>query len=288
MTATLSKPRKRKNAIQVETETRLVNPVEAQAWLDEANVNNRTLRETVVKRYARDIENGLWLDTYDPIKFDTTGKLIDGQHRLAAVVMADEPVRFTIVRNLDPVTQAVVDTGSVRTLKDALDWSGFTNTAQLAASVTMAIQYEGDGFPNRTFRPTVSEALAWLRQNPGIVECVRMVANLRLPKGLTRSLPSVLLYECDEDLVEDIEAFFTQVATGEGLNAGDPALALRRYLEPRAAGYRPGRERVAAVTIKALNAYLLGDTINQLKWTKAGKNPEAFPRLVTADEAAGA
>lgn len=73
------------------------------------NTGNRPLRKAVVQRYATDMENGDWQDNGDPIRFDTNGRLIDGQHRLEAVILSDTPIDAWVLRGLKPETQKTMD-----------------------------------------------------------------------------------------------------------------------------------------------------------------------------------
>jgi hypothetical protein len=71
-----------------------VDPATAESWLAK-NPNNRNLRVPVVQSYARDMVSGNWMLNGETIKFDQSGKLIDGQHRLSAVVTADVTVPWS-------------------------------------------------------------------------------------------------------------------------------------------------------------------------------------------------
>jgi hypothetical protein len=52
------------------------------------NVSNRNVRQRRVDQYARDMQVGRWQPTGEPITISDTGKLLNGQHRLMAVVQA--------------------------------------------------------------------------------------------------------------------------------------------------------------------------------------------------------
>lgn len=64
---------------------RLISPSEAQAILDRMT-GNRRRRRVQVEALAADMREGRWVDTHEPIAMSVDGNLIDGQHRLAAVV----------------------------------------------------------------------------------------------------------------------------------------------------------------------------------------------------------
>ncbi|HEY5050458.1 MAG TPA: hypothetical protein VII50_06125, partial [Acidothermaceae bacterium] len=64
-----------------------ITPAKAAEWL-EANTTNRPVSRTVVRSFAEAMKRGEWIVTHQGIAFDVSGVLIDGQHRLAAVVEA--------------------------------------------------------------------------------------------------------------------------------------------------------------------------------------------------------
>ena len=64
-----------------------VGPDLAARWLD-GNTHNRPLKQTLVDRFVRDMQAGRWRLTHQGIAFDADGMLIDGQHRLWAIVIS--------------------------------------------------------------------------------------------------------------------------------------------------------------------------------------------------------
>jgi hypothetical protein len=56
------------------------------------------VRHSQVARYALDMQHGRWEKTYAPITFDGRGKLIDGIHRLLALIEAKATVDFLVAR----------------------------------------------------------------------------------------------------------------------------------------------------------------------------------------------
>ena len=74
---------------QIKPTTRIelvnVTPELAEFWLTQ-NSANRNVRREVWKAYARDMAAGAWKVTAETIKMSPAGRLLDGQHRLQAVV----------------------------------------------------------------------------------------------------------------------------------------------------------------------------------------------------------
>ena len=97
-----------------------ITPEVAAEYLQHNVQNNRNLRRNYVEMLARDIQRGAWRCTHQGIAFDDQGNLIDGQHRLSAVLLANKPVRMVVARGL--VTDMVnsIDKGAQRSLHDTI------------------------------------------------------------------------------------------------------------------------------------------------------------------------
>lgn len=94
-----------------------VSPALATKWL-ERNTRNRALRDDVVQRYAADMKAGRWMVTGDAIAFDKNGAIVNGQHRLWAVIFAEMTVPMLATFNLEPDVVRVLDDHLKRKLTD--------------------------------------------------------------------------------------------------------------------------------------------------------------------------
>src|ERR1700709_2078030 len=109
-----------------------VTPEIAEAWLSK-NPNNRNLRGQVIASYARDMASGSWVLNGETVKISVSGHLLDGQHRLSAVVEAAVTVPMIVVNGIPSEAMPTVDTGAKRTYADSLRLQGEENTSVLAA-----------------------------------------------------------------------------------------------------------------------------------------------------------
>ena len=94
-----------------------VSPMMATLWL-EKNVGNRDLSSANISKFARDMIEGKWSLTHQCIAFDCLGNLIDGQHRLHAIIESGEPVEMYVAHYRRTVGGSMVlpfDTGRTRT-----------------------------------------------------------------------------------------------------------------------------------------------------------------------------
>jgi hypothetical protein len=100
-----------------------ITPVMAEAML-EKNKKNRKIRNYVLWRYTDDMVAGNWKRSHQSIALDGRGNILDGQHRLIAVVRSGKTVRMSVSRNVPPQSQVVMDDGVRRTDRDAFSLLG--------------------------------------------------------------------------------------------------------------------------------------------------------------------
>ena len=105
----------------MKTTTETITPEIAAKWLHPSiNRDNRVVRDSHVDYLAREIVDGKWQITHQGIAFGVDGRLIDGQHRLNAIVRAGIPVKCMVTTGLDDSAYKVVDCGSMRVVADRI------------------------------------------------------------------------------------------------------------------------------------------------------------------------
>lgn len=109
-----------------------VDPNTALKWLGK-NRGNRQISAAVVNRYASDMRNGRWKPTFQGIAFDSDGYLLDGQHRLHAVVRADCTVTMAVFRGCDRSSFDCLDIGKSRSVADVLSVDDDDSARTIAA-----------------------------------------------------------------------------------------------------------------------------------------------------------
>lgn len=76
----------------------------------EHNTLNRPLSDRRVKRIAEQILSGKWRYNGDTIKVAASGDVLDGQHRLWAVIEAKKPVETIVVYGIEKEAFSTIDT----------------------------------------------------------------------------------------------------------------------------------------------------------------------------------
>ncbi|TVZ96474.1 hypothetical protein [Streptomyces sp. BK340] len=250
-----------------------VTPVMAKEWLNR-NTHNRALRSSKVAEFARDIEAGNWAMNGETIKFDINGVLLDGQHRLSAIVKADTSVDLLIVTGLDPATQHTMDAGAKRTTADAFKLKDEKHTALLAAIVRRVWAWErGDHKLSMNLAPTITEAQDFLNANPALRRSAEIASRVRNQfKYAPASTTGVAHFLFNRISPDDTAWFFTRLADGAELSAGHPILTLRKRLLSDSEGARKVSDHSQLATlIRAWNAM------------RAGQKPTHFKPIATQD-----
>lgn len=96
-----------------------VTPQMAEQWLD-GHDNYREISRRHVEYLANEMIGGRWQMTGEPIVFNGNGTLLDGQHRLAAVVKSGVTVPMLMVTGIRRAALPVMDQGKSRTMRDVL------------------------------------------------------------------------------------------------------------------------------------------------------------------------
>ncbi|WP_167956565.1 hypothetical protein [Anaerosporobacter faecicola] len=100
----------------------LITPEMATELL-KSNTCNRVMSKTTVNKYAELMRKGEWFLSHQAIAFadkdDGSEILVDGQHRLAAVIQAEVPIKFTVVKHA--VQTPYIDTARNRSFIDNLN-----------------------------------------------------------------------------------------------------------------------------------------------------------------------
>jgi hypothetical protein len=264
------------------TEEIKVTPEIAQHWLT-FNAANRDLVQRKVAQYRSDMECGNWNDDGAPIRF-AYGKLLDGQHRLHAIVEAGVRLPAVVVYGLDGESQVTMDTGRCRSPRDILSIEGLTVwDAQTLGSAIHAIIANSHGLPSSSHdRYTNREVRDFFLENRGALESslrtIRDLPHQRTIISLSRALSMHYLFSrIDSDQADQ---FFQRLCIGDGVAKSSPIFHLRQRLTNDLLSKTKRSTFVeCAYLINTWNAYRRGSS-----WKAAtGMNPkngEALPEAI--------
>ncbi|MBP2315493.1 hypothetical protein [Azospirillum soli] len=218
------------NYSQVSITVETVTPDLAAKYL-RRNFRNRKIQRSHVAMLARDIKAGAFHFNGQPICFsvEQDGTLINGQHRLQAIVEAGEPVEMLVVRGLSPEAFHTYD----RNPKRAASFQGVSSDLDGVGDVDIVrgiatLYWRLDVHNGRRVRPSVHDLRQLVAEHPNLAEARHWGRKLR-----DVGRPSTMGYIAYKLLSEDAhlaEYFLEALATGADLPARSPILVLRRRL----------------------------------------------------------
>jgi hypothetical protein len=89
------------NTLGIAVTIEVIDQEQAKAYLDN-NARHRPIKAKKVFQYMDEMVDGKWRLNGKTITFDRNGRLLNGQHRLTAVLQSGVPLTTLVVRGLDP------------------------------------------------------------------------------------------------------------------------------------------------------------------------------------------
>jgi hypothetical protein len=270
-------------------EVRQISPSEA-ARLLQANNNNRNLVSGNISFFEEQLRRGEFQLTHQGIAIGSSGKLLDGQHRLTAIVNTGIPATMLVASDMPDETFLVLDTGRTRTASDALSIIGVANTVHLASAIRLYICYQLS--PELVWRTaqksqvgTNTATIAEYNKDRENWQCAaRIAASFRLKNIVVPSPMACLAYlamvhaNYSKEFIED---FASTLRDGAGLKPHDPILVYRTKMISGIGDKRCSAQARLADYIKLFNARATGQ---RLKVFKVQSFPP-MPTLIHASEA---
>lgn len=248
-----------------------VTPELATEWL-KANTKNRNLNARLVSDYARDMTNGAFLFNGESVKRAFDGTLLDGQHRLAAIVQSGVTLKLMVVEGLDARAQDTMDSGRKRTTADVLSIHGETN-ANVLASIARRIWLWDTGnlkFANAQ-RPSTTELMDVVDKYPSLrrsADVGTRTNHAYRPASATVSGTVHHIVSRIPDAESDVAEFFARLATGADLSEAHPVLTLRnRLMRDRSAAKNVPFHQGVGLFFRAWNAYREDRTLFTIQHT---------------------
>jgi hydrogenase maturation factor len=197
-------------------------------------VNQRKQSQSVIESYARAMRAGQWVLTHQGIAIDTNGELVDGQHRLSAIVASGATVEML-------VTTEIPTTANGGLVIDAIDRG---HERKVGAQLHMR-----HGVSNGSLYAAVARGVLWLCASSQklMVGKFSVGAALKVAEYYGAEIDYCMANRSREYRVRNasvitacafamkaypaqMQAFYDRMTTDEGHRKGDPALTCRRWL----------------------------------------------------------
>jgi hypothetical protein len=208
------------------------------------NTGNRHVQDNHVNMLARDIKNGNWMQNAQPICFTSNPfakgaeqpRLLNGQHRLMAIIKAKTPIDVPLAWGAPEAAFATFDGSSKR--KAVLNGSDRADSRVTAASAKM-LWKELNGFPltGSGNTPSVTEIQKTIAEHPKLSEGYSRARSIGMRKLASAGVLTYAIYRIKREQPEWGEDFLNGLETGAGLEKGSIILDLRDDLRDNKASY---------------------------------------------------
>ncbi len=139
-----------------------------------------------IAQLARDMKAGRFACTHQGIAFDTEGRLIDGQHRLWAILEAEMPVRMRVFYNESPENMIHIDGNHPRTAADRMTLGRVLGTVRTNELATLRAMLGGISMSYK--RRTVYEEMPLLDQHRAAIHFAHEHLPNSRPAGLVNCM----------------------------------------------------------------------------------------------------
>jgi hypothetical protein len=241
----------------------------------EGRAPNRTPSDQRIQSYANDMIAGRWVDIHQPIALGPNDELVDGEHRLRAVVRANVPIAMWVARGVPLDNRWAIDQGRARSVGDALRINdGLKHGPKLAKWFRVIESMGADWKATRIVSPARVRELA-----SAYAESVEW-ALASGPRGrlIARAPVVAALIYAHRVLPEATERFSAKYSTGESLVAGDPAFAMRQSV----LGGVPARETDRTYALRTFRCVLGEHRNERIERVNASEEAFAFFRALHA------
>lgn len=238
------------------------------------NTKNRRIDNKTVNRFIGAILRDEWLLNGEAIIFDCNGNLLNGQHRLTAVIAAGKSITSVVVRGVQSGVFQTLDGGKKRSATDVLSLSGYKSSRTLSSAARAIVRLESGHSAFASITSTV--IVQTVKDHPSLTAWVDLFRNSKAEKFLPASFVGAVCLASERHGEEKMTRFFSQVSDGIGLTEKDAALILRDRFITKSKNERFKDDVALAFCVKAINAYLTGAEIKRLLM----RSEEAMPQLV--------
>lgn len=181
------------------TVTQTITPLMAKSMLSN-NKSNRAVSKQDVLRYSRDMKAGKWMLTHQGILVGKDGALIDGQHRLMAIVKSGVTVKMPVTYDESITTplELPMDTGRKR-----------------SAFVSLGIPTQLSSVSNLAYKIANSGSIPTLSELKQVVDLVQPIYDL-FPKTTRKGITSAVMLAAIVQIMRGLDQDYI-IETYDGL-----------------------------------------------------------------------
>jgi len=258
---------------------------EIAAEMLKSNIDNRAETKAHIRFLKSQMDEGKWKFTADPIKISKTGRILDGQHRLMAIIESNTEHDFLICYDLDDEIFDVLDTGKNRSAANVLSIKGFDSYVAVATLTKMIIRYNSGAYSGLLIgagnyvggrKSITNQDILEFAQSNDLLSYVRFGSALndkcKLLTGTVYAFFYYLFTNIDE---EAANIFFERLVSGVDLTHKDPILYLRnKLIDDMGANNKMNSRSKMGYVLKCWNLYRKQEECSFVRFSIKDEMPE--------------
>lgn len=259
-------------------ETKRVGPAQAKILLSN-NPSNRKPSKKRVEELANEMMAGRWMQNGDTIRIGKNKVLLDGQHRLMAIVESGVSLELAIAYDLDPNVFSTIDRGKKRSTADILHITGERNAAEVAATCRWILMYRFSDRARKWMNDKDASRISidyyidlMAKEGNDIHQSVETIKPFKpkiIAPSIAMSLHVLFRLACGPDAERSMRLsteFWEMVLTGASLEDKSPELALRNRLVDNAISMKKFSHRTLfALCVDAWNLRVYNRAVSVLR-----------------------
>jgi hypothetical protein len=252
----------------------------------EHNRENRPLNHPHIERIAMQIKTGKWRYNGNTIKISEDNDVLDGQHRLWAIVESNTAVPTVVVRGIKRDAFATIDAISrPRSGADTLALAGVkVYHAQISMALTWLLRWQRgvlETYKAPENRIENSDIEAVFASNPAMARAVEVTIKARtIAHTAILAFAYYVMHNANAEVAETMMKVMLDPA---GTSVNHPFFRLRLYFLTDKQIKKDPIHSIALI-FKAANFVAEGRESVNLSWRSQGERPEPFPKLAIARE----
>lgn len=232
----------------------------------QTNSRNRKMDKELILVYADQMSRGLWKFNGESIIISDENVLLDGQHRLGAIVKSGISQKCIIVRGISQSAFDTIDTGKTRTAGDILSIANIKDSRKISSIITRYFGLIGNQTRIQGLRrvyKSKQEVLSEYKSKPDFWRSVLTISYkfYRKIKLLNQSdiggYMAYLMIEKGHDF-DSVVSFFNQLFFDTDIENSTIPLLRDKLIRSITTQYKLSSRLRHALIVKTWNAYVVG------------------------------
>lgn len=245
----------------------------AAKWLETNSEYQRDVKPHGLNSLVTTMREGRYMVNGESIIFDWNGRLIDGQHRLMAIIEAGICTEAVVVRGVNPDAYKTIDnTGAgSRSSADLFAIQKEVNACLMSAILRLIIAYveygrwPGQQIPVSAGKMAPDKIVNALESYPTVRE-IASIATAHRTKAIPPAYVGFLIWCVGEGYRKDVLAFLRRIMDGLGLDQTSPEYHYRKRIIDNAARTKTTPKNIVwSLLSKCWNASARGQRMASLR-----------------------